>query len=83
MVAVNLNGRRDMDPERCPATLRDYQAIHVAFKMKIIQFALDNYAPAFWMRASWEPGWRYYDDNTYARAGLERSRFASLLSLRR
>ena len=83
IVAVNLNGRRDMDAERCPATLRGYQAIHVAFKMKIIQFALDNYAPAFSMRGSWQPGSRYYAENIYEQLGLERTRLASLLSLRR
>jgi hypothetical protein len=80
IVAVNLNGCKQMDAQRCPSALRDYQAIHVAFRMKIIQFALDNYCEAFSMRASWDPGWRYYSDQIYEQLGIQ-ERLSALASL--
>jgi len=43
IIVVNLNGLKEMDTDRCPAILRDWPAVHVPFKMKIIQHALDNF----------------------------------------
>lgn len=43
IVVVNLNGKRQMDSDRCPAGLREWVAAHVEFKAKIIQYALDNF----------------------------------------
>ncbi|MNN72190.1 hypothetical protein D3C81_1882030 [compost metagenome] len=48
IVVVNLNGLKAMDTDLCPPILRDVCAIHVPFKAKAIQKALDifcdNYA---------------------------------------
>ena len=44
IIAVNLNGNRSMDYDRCPPVLRDRFAIHVSFNAAIIQYALDNWS---------------------------------------
>lgn len=70
IIAVNLNNRRTMDTVRCPAILKGEYVIHVAFKMKIIKHALDNFPSQFASRAT-NPGadW-YYSDTTYTNLGL-------------
>ena len=48
IIIVNLkDGQRSMDADRCPASLRTHCAVHVAFKMNIIQFALDHWPPEY------------------------------------
>jgi hypothetical protein len=47
IVAVNLNGMRSKDDERCPPIIKGTPAVHVAFKMKIIQRALDDFCDNF------------------------------------
>src|ERR1035438_3491015 len=34
VIAVNLNGKRQIDSDRCPAILRDYTAVHVSFNAR-------------------------------------------------
>jgi hypothetical protein len=71
IIVVNLNGRRDMDPDRCPSILKKWTAIHVAFKAKIIQFALDGYPEAYSSINASELGQpRYYSDSIYTQLGL-------------
>jgi MTH538 TIR-like domain (DUF1863) len=72
IIVANLNHNRARDDELCPPILRDWCAVHVAFKMKIIRHALDawpaqfrNLAPA--ERAS---GWHYYGEDVYRSLGL-------------
>ncbi len=43
IVVVNLNGKRQIDADLCPAALRIWPAVHVEYKAKIIQYALDNF----------------------------------------
>jgi hypothetical protein len=43
IVAVNLNGLRTQDDERCPAILKDTRTVHVPFQRAIIKHALDNF----------------------------------------
>jgi hypothetical protein len=72
IIAVNLNGVRHMDRERCPPILREACAIHIPFTMKIIAYALDNF-PSAWrsltglQRAA---GARYYENTVYHELGL-------------
>ena len=71
IVAANLNGLRRMDPERCPAILRDRYVVHVAFKMGIIQYALDHFPGERARRdRSLPDGDRYYEDSLYAQLGV-------------
>jgi hypothetical protein len=48
IVVVNLNEKRQMDPDRCPSALRDWLAAHVSFKAKIIQHALDSFPDEYY-----------------------------------
>ena len=43
IVAVNLNGAKQMDPLYCPPILKDKLAIHIPFGQKIMDFALNNW----------------------------------------
>jgi hypothetical protein len=70
VIVVNLNNYRQMDSARCPAILRDHCAIHVAFKMKIIKFALDGFPDWCVTQKHGSSGWRYYQDHVYAELGL-------------
>ena len=73
IIVVNLkSGQRQMDSDLCPASLRGHCAVHVEFKMKIIQCALDNWPSEYAglsapVRAE---GARIYDDNVYRSLGL-------------
>ena len=71
IVAVNLNNRDDFDADRCPAILREYPAVHVAFKMKIIRHALDHFPPEFAQYFdSWSATGRLYNESIYAQLGI-------------
>ena len=59
-----------MDLDRCPAILRDWPAVHVEFKAKIIQHALDNYPDEYAKNRDSLHGPRYYDDEVYRKLGL-------------
>jgi hypothetical protein len=78
IVAVNLNNLRSFDAQLCPASLREYPAVHVPFRMKIIRHALDGYVSEFSMHASsWEASPRYYGDHVYSQLGIENALGAS------
>jgi len=68
IVAVNLNGNRRVDSERCPAILRDHTAVHVAFKAKIIQHAMDNFPTEYGSLPLGSP--RHYADSVYQNLGM-------------
>jgi len=70
IVVANLNEKRQMDPERCPAGLRTWVAAHVAFKARIIQHALDNFPDEYSRIEASASGPRYYTDDVYTRLGL-------------
>lgn len=62
IVVVNLNNKRGYDPDRCPPILKNADALHVAFKMKIIKHALDNFCPNYANFAGKGNNWKYNDD---------------------
>lgn len=43
IIAVNLNKKKSIDNDRCPAILRDALAIHVPFAPKIVNYAIKNW----------------------------------------
>ena len=47
MVVANLNGEKTLDTNRCPPILRDKAVVHVAFRARIIQKALDDFCERF------------------------------------
>ena len=70
MIVVNLSGKRQMDPERCPPLVQNYYAVHVNFKMKIIKHALDNFPAEYVRQPAGAVGARYYAADVYAQLGL-------------
>lgn len=68
IVAANLNGQRDIDYNRCPAILRDADAIHVSFKLKIIKYALDEFCPNYSAYSGHGTNW-YYTTDVYRNLG--------------
>ena len=68
IVAVNLNGSRSQD-DRCPPIIRDKYVVHVPFKAKIIQYALDNFPEEFSKRTN-DSGPRIYESSVYDKLGL-------------
>lgn len=71
IVCVNLNGNRSIDTERCPPILRNQLAIHISFKSKIIETALDNWG--YWHyehQKNGKTGDFFYNQETYNALGL-------------
>jgi hypothetical protein len=69
IIAANLNGLKQMDSDRCPAILRDWPAVHVPFKMKMIQHALDNF-PDEYPKIKKQQGARTYPAESYKALGI-------------
>jgi len=65
IIAVNLSGARSYDADRCPPILRDTYTVHVSFKAKIIQYALDNFPGEYARRSPSEDGNRHYSASVY------------------
>ena len=71
IVAVNLNGHRFLDRNRCPPIIRDELVIHINFGSRILQYALDNWPSEFvHLRQQGTDGPHYYTDDIYSRLGL-------------
>lgn len=71
IIAVNLNGQRQQDADRCPPVIRNELAIHVSFNAAILQHALENW-PNNHNRCLVEgqTGAFYYKEETYRQLGL-------------
>ena len=71
IVAVNLNGRRQRDKDRCPPIIRDELAIHISFNARIVQYALERWETEYKdHRRKGESGAYYYPPEIYRRYGL-------------
>jgi hypothetical protein len=70
VVVANLDSDRTVDRNFIPKPLldADYYTLSVSFRPKIIQYALDNYAPAF--SGSGKSGPHQYNASIYAKLGL-------------
>jgi len=68
IVAVNLNKLRSLDNNLCPPILKGTPVVHVEYKMKIIQHALDEFCENF---AKYKNGADYtYSDAIYKSLGI-------------
>src|SRR5438445_9760657 len=66
IIAVNLDGWRRINTNKCPAVIRNIGAIFVPFSPHIIKYALENYGM--------HPDNDYeYNDDTYRRFGYQLS----------
>lgn len=69
IIAVNLNGSKKVDDNLCPPILKDVCALHVPFKMKIIQHALDNFCPNYATEKS-KGNNLIYPEQVYVKLGI-------------
>lgn len=70
LIAVNLNDRRQCDDDRCLAVIRDEYVVHIPFKAKMLQYALDHFPAEYAGRDRNAKGARYYPDDVYPQLGL-------------
>lgn len=71
IIAVNLNGKRSMDKDRCPPLLKDELAVHISFNAGIMQYALENWPNSHEAyKAQEKKGAYYYNDSVYGNLGL-------------
>lgn len=69
IVAVNLEGARSHDAQRCPPILDRADAIHVSFNRGIIKYALDNFCPFYGQYFGQGKNY-YYKSDVYRGLGL-------------
>ena len=71
IIVVNLNGKRSIDLDRCPAILRKALALHISFNSKILQKSLESW---YLLDAQYKKEDKitpfYYDQDTYNSLGL-------------
>lgn len=74
IIVVNLNDSRSFDAERAPSAVEDnVYTISIPFKMKIIQYALDNFPDSyhrFKNDSDHHSHQYYYKDSVYKGLGL-------------
>lgn len=71
IIVVNLNGKRQLDPDKCPPLLTNQTAIHISFNQKIIEHALNNWVSQLdTLKAQGKSGPFFYNDNVYKSLGL-------------
>lgn len=60
IIVVNLNRKKSMDSNLCPAILRDYLAIHISYNEKIIEYAIQDREKSFYELKKEGNIWAYY-----------------------
>lgn len=71
IIAVNLNNLRQMDPDRCPPTIKNELAVHISFRAAIMQKALETWPNDHArLRAEGKSGPFYYNPNVYTQVGV-------------
>lgn len=70
LISVNLNGLRSQDGNLCPPIICGEYVVHIPFKLKIIQHALDNFPDEYHRRSQSDKGPRLYNDSVYTKLGL-------------
>jgi len=71
IVVVNLNGIRHKDEDLCPASIDGILSLHIAYGMRIIQYAIDHW-PASHINhvANGDKGAYSYKDSVYDELGV-------------
>ena len=71
IIAVNLNGTRQMDSTRCPPFLQTQLAMHIPFRQSIFEYAFENWPNSdLRHRNAGESGPYYYQPSVYQRLGI-------------
>ena len=71
IVAVNLNGLRQQDVDRCPPVIRDELALHISFRAAILQKALETWPENdLRLRREGRTGPFYFKPEVYSKLGV-------------
>lgn len=71
IIAINLNGKRQKDEDRCPPIIRDELVAHVSFNARIVQHALENWEAEYYdLKQKDKSGARHYPLKVYQELGL-------------
>lgn len=70
IIVVNINGKRDIDKNLCPAIVRNELAVHISFNERILQYALENWPSFVEKNKLTANGPYYYPKEVYAKLGL-------------
>jgi MTH538 TIR-like domain (DUF1863) len=71
IVAVNLNGLRQQDADRCPPVIRSELAIHISFRAAALQEALETWPSNHQrLRIEGKTGPYYFKNEVYSRLGV-------------
>ena len=71
IIAVNLNGQRLLDKDRCPPIIRNELVVHISFNPAILQHALEKWPDRYReLRRRSETGHYQYPAGIYRRLGL-------------
>lgn len=66
IIVVNLNNKRSIDNNNCPPIIRDKLSIHIPYKAKIMQYALENWPSSHEAHLkNGESGAYHYKDSVY------------------
>lgn len=71
IIAVNLNGNRAQDPDRCPPIIQNALAVHISFNARILQHALEHWPSMDQnLKQQGKSGPFFYTEQTYRGLGL-------------
>jgi len=71
IIAVNLNGLRQQDVNRCPPIIKNALAVHISFNAAILQYALENWPSSHnQLMSQGKTGPYYYKPEVYRNLGL-------------
>ena len=66
IIAVNLNKKREIDNDRCPAILRNQLVMHIGYGQKILDYALNGWTTQHYTELkNKKNGPFYYPDEIY------------------
>lgn len=70
IIVANLNGKRSIDKDLCPALLQPQMAVHLSFNAKIIQKALDTWPTYYEQNKNNGSGAYFFMPDVYENLGL-------------
>lgn len=70
IIVVNLNGKRSIDNDLCPAVLKTKMVLHISFNAKIIQKAIDTWPIYYSQNKEKGKGSFFFKSDVYKKLGL-------------
>lgn len=70
IVVVNLNGKRKIDSDLCPAILKDCLTVHISYNRDVIKYALDDWPSFHASNKNTKSSPHSYKESVYEELGL-------------